>query len=37
MLQSAGFIILIIPHFSHNTRIIEEPENVTHMSIYAGE
>lgn len=36
MVQSVCYISLIIPHFASNTKIIEETENVTHMSLYSG-
>lgn len=37
LLQSAGYFTLIIPHFTHRVRIIEETENVTHMSLYSDD
>lgn len=36
LLQSASYFILMIPHFTHRVRVIEETQNVTHMSLYAG-
>ncbi|XP_034947894.1 solute carrier organic anion transporter family member 2A1 isoform X2 [Chelonus insularis] len=36
LIQSVGFLTLIIPHFTHNSsRVIEETTNTTHLSIYA--
>jgi len=36
LLQSISCFILIIPHLTHRIRVIEETQNVTHMSLYAG-
>lgn len=36
LLQSVSYFVMIIPHLTHHTRVVEETENVTHMSIYAG-
>ncbi|XP_063994543.1 solute carrier organic anion transporter family member 2B1-like [Diachasmimorpha longicaudata] len=36
LIQSAGFLLFIILHFTHpSTRVIEETTNVTHLSLYA--
>ncbi|XP_015609200.1 solute carrier organic anion transporter family member 1A5 [Cephus cinctus] len=35
LIQCAGFLSMIIPHLTHHVRIIEETENVTHMSLYS--
>lgn len=37
LLQSASYFIVIIPHLTHRTRVIEEMQNVTHMSLYSGQ
>ncbi|KAL0126172.1 hypothetical protein PUN28_004947 [Cardiocondyla obscurior] len=37
LLQSAALFILIIPQLTHRTRVIEETQNVTHMSLYADD
>lgn len=37
LLQSVSYFILIIPHLTHRVRVIEQAENVTHMSLYAGQ
>ncbi|XP_025264088.1 solute carrier organic anion transporter family member 2A1 [Camponotus floridanus] len=37
LLQSASYFILMIPHFTHRVRVIEETQNVTHMSLYADD
>lgn len=36
LLQSISYFVMIIPHLTHHTKVVEETENVTHMSIYAG-
>lgn len=37
LIQSVGFIIFIIPHFTQpSSRVIEETMNATHQSFYAG-
>lgn len=36
LLQSVAYFSLIIPHFTHNVRNIEETTNGTHMSLHAG-
>lgn len=36
LLQSVSYFILIIPHLTHRVRVIEETQNATHMSLYAG-
>ncbi|XP_006616873.1 solute carrier organic anion transporter family member 1A5-like [Apis dorsata] len=35
LLQSISYFVMIIPHLTHHTKVVEETENVTHMSIYA--
>ncbi|XP_029161947.1 solute carrier organic anion transporter family member 1A5 [Nylanderia fulva] len=37
LLQSVSYFILIIPHLTHRVRVIEETQNVTHMSLYADD
>ncbi|XP_072767237.1 solute carrier organic anion transporter family member 1A5 isoform X2 [Anoplolepis gracilipes] len=37
LLQSVAYFILIIPHLTHRVRVIEETQNVTHMSLYADD
>ncbi|XP_017758410.1 PREDICTED: solute carrier organic anion transporter family member 1A5-like [Eufriesea mexicana] len=37
LLQSVSYFIMIIPHLTHHTKVIEETENMTHMSIYADD
>ncbi|XP_068967047.1 solute carrier organic anion transporter family member 1A5 [Bombus flavifrons] len=37
LLQSISYFIMIIPHLTHQTKVIEETENMTHMSIYADD
>ncbi|XP_070149152.1 solute carrier organic anion transporter family member 2A1 [Polyergus mexicanus] len=37
LLQSVSLFILIIPHLTHRVRVIEETQNVTHMSLYADD
>ncbi|XP_011882238.1 PREDICTED: solute carrier organic anion transporter family member 1A5 [Vollenhovia emeryi] len=37
LFQSASFFILIIPHLTHRVRVIEETQNITHMSLYADD
>lgn len=37
MLQGVGYLTMLIPHFTSNVKIIEETENVTHMSLYADD
>lgn len=37
LLQSVSYFIMIIPHLTHQIKIVEETENVTHMSIYADD
>ncbi|KOC65602.1 Solute carrier organic anion transporter family member 1A5 [Habropoda laboriosa] len=34
LLQSVSYFIMIIPHLTHYTKVIEETKNVTHMSLY---
>ncbi|XP_006566270.2 solute carrier organic anion transporter family member 1A5 isoform X2 [Apis mellifera] len=35
LLQSISYFVMIILHLTHHTKVVEETENVTHMSIYA--
>ncbi|EZA61300.1 Solute carrier organic anion transporter family member 1A5 [Ooceraea biroi] len=37
LLQSVSYFIMIIPHLTHRTRVIEETPNATHMSLYADD
>ncbi|XP_018363481.1 PREDICTED: solute carrier organic anion transporter family member 1A5-like [Trachymyrmex cornetzi] len=37
LLQSVAYFVLIIPHLTHRVRVIEETQNVTHMSLYADD
>ncbi|XP_012215064.2 solute carrier organic anion transporter family member 1A5 [Linepithema humile] len=37
LLQSVAYFLLIIPHLTHRVRVVEEAENVTHMSLYADD
>ncbi|XP_012523933.1 solute carrier organic anion transporter family member 1A5 [Monomorium pharaonis] len=37
LLQSVSYFTLIIPHLTHRVRVIEETQNVTHMSLYADD
>ncbi|XP_018058851.1 PREDICTED: solute carrier organic anion transporter family member 1A5-like [Atta colombica] len=37
LLQSVAHFVLIIPHLTHRVRVIEETQNVTHMSLYADD
>lgn len=37
LLQSVSYFIMIIPHLTHRVRVIEETQNVTHMSLYSGQ
>nr|XP_034185770.1 solute carrier organic anion transporter family member 74D-like [Osmia lignaria]XP_034185771.1 solute carrier organic anion transporter family member 74D-like [Osmia lignaria] len=37
LLQSVSYFSLIIPHLTHQTRIIEDTENVTHMALYSDD
>lgn len=37
LLQSVSHFILIIPHLTHRVRVIEETQNVTHVSLYADD
>ncbi|TGZ47629.1 solute carrier organic anion transporter family member 2A1 [Temnothorax longispinosus] len=37
LLQSVSYFILIIPHLTHRVRVIEETQNITHMSLYADD
>ncbi|XP_012285063.1 solute carrier organic anion transporter family member 1A2 [Orussus abietinus] len=35
LLQSTGYLSLLVPHFTHRLKFVEETENVTHMSLYS--
>ncbi|KZC05247.1 Solute carrier organic anion transporter family member 1A5 [Dufourea novaeangliae] len=37
LLQSISYFIMIIPHLTHSVKVIDESENVTHMSLYADD
>ncbi|CAK9801608.1 Solute carrier organic anion transporter family member 74D [Anthophora quadrimaculata] len=37
LLQSVSYFIMIIPHLTHYTKVIEEMKNVTHISLYADD
>ncbi|XP_018401297.1 PREDICTED: solute carrier organic anion transporter family member 1A5 [Cyphomyrmex costatus] len=37
LLQSVSHLFLIISHLTHRVRVIEETQNVTHMSLYADD
>lgn len=37
LIQSVGYLFLVIPHInSPSSKIIEEANNVTHLSLFAG-
>ncbi|XP_076247102.1 solute carrier organic anion transporter family member 2A1 [Calliopsis andreniformis] len=37
LLQGVAFFIMIIPHLTHHMKVIEEPTNITHMSLYSDD
>ncbi|XP_031830619.1 solute carrier organic anion transporter family member 3A1 [Nomia melanderi] len=37
LLQSISYFIMIIPHLTHQIKIIDEPDNATHMSLYSDD
>ena len=37
LLQALSYFILIIPHLTHPTKLIDDPDNSTHMSLYADD
>ncbi|CAK9811000.1 Solute carrier organic anion transporter family member 74D [Anthophora plagiata] len=37
LLQSVSYFIMIIPHLTHYTKVIEEMKNVTHISLYTDD
>ncbi|XP_043258795.1 solute carrier organic anion transporter family member 1A5 isoform X2 [Colletes gigas] len=37
LLQSVSYFIMIIPHLTHQIKVVEDTNNVTHMSLYADD
>ncbi|XP_026672607.1 solute carrier organic anion transporter family member 2B1-like [Ceratina calcarata] len=37
ILQSVSYFTMIIPHLTHQTKVVEEAKNITHMSIYSDD